>query len=73
MVEVLYRFQYPSTLITRNVFLQDFFKLMNNGVFGKTQENLRKRSYVELITDDRILRNRLSNLIFVCAIRLHIV
>ena len=32
-------------------FLNDFFKLMNNRVFGKTQENLRKRVQVEMITD----------------------
>ena len=37
-------------------FLKDLFKLMNNSVFGKTQENLRKRVNVELITDAGILR-----------------
>ena len=37
-------------------FLKDFFKLMNNCVFGKTQENLRNRVSVELITHARILR-----------------
>ena len=37
-------------------FMKDFFKLMNNNVFGKTQENLGKRVRVELITDAGILR-----------------
>ena len=41
-------------------FLKDFFKLMNNSVFGKTQEDLRNRVSVELITDARILRKRVA-------------
>ena len=41
-------------------FLKDFFKLMNNSVFGKTQENLWNRVNVEILTDASIIRKRVA-------------
>ena len=45
---------------SKSKFAKDFYKLMNNSVFGKTQENLRNRVNVEIITDKKIALKRIA-------------
>ncbi|KAE9523037.1 hypothetical protein AGLY_016668 [Aphis glycines] len=50
--------------IAANDFEKDFFKLLNNEVFGKTMKSMRKRIKMELVSSDRRLQKLINQSTF---------
>ena len=53
-----FEFNIKKRTLAKNDFEVDFFKLMNNSVYGKTMENIRKRCNFSIVnSEDNALKH----------------